>query len=80
MITQKIITLVIFIRFHADATSILYPGEERYFKSIRQLTFSGTNAEAYFSFDDRQITFQATNFGYKCDQIFRFENVRQFLS
>lgn len=51
---------------------LIYPGEEKYFKSVKQLTFSGKNAEAYFSFDDRQITFQAADYRYQCDQIFRF--------
>jgi TolB protein len=37
--------------------SLAYPGET-HLKNIRQLTFGGQNAEAYFSFDDKQITFQ----------------------
>ena len=51
--------------------SILYPGE-RHLTNIRQLTFGGDNAEAYFSFDNTMITFQANNpaWGVQCDQIF----------
>jgi Tol biopolymer transport system component len=50
---------------------IHYP-EEVHLKNVRQLTFGGENAEAYFSFDDKYITFQATNpkWNAPCDQIF----------
>lgn len=37
---------------------------------IRQLTFGGQNAEAYFSPDDARIIFQATPDSLECDQIF----------
>ena len=42
-------------------------GETR-FKSIRQITFSGENAEAYFSPDGEWITLQSTRDGRTCDQ------------
>ncbi|MFM7902290.1 MAG: hypothetical protein ACKPAD_09935, partial [Bacteroidota bacterium] len=53
------------------AASLAYP-LEKHFKNIRQLSFGGDNAEAYFSFDGKKITFQATNpkWGEQCDQIF----------
>jgi Tol biopolymer transport system component len=44
--------------------------EERHLKNIRQLTFGGENAEAYFSFDERKLIFQSTREPFKCDQIF----------
>jgi TolB protein len=46
--------------------------DEHHFKNIKQLTFGGDNAEAYFSFDGKAIVFQRTNAneGLKCDQIF----------
>lgn len=46
--------------------------EEKHLKNIKQLTFGGDNAEAYFSFNDKFITFQATNLKWNtsCDQIF----------
>lgn len=46
--------------------------EEIHFKNIRQLTNGGDNAEAYWSFDDKMLTFQATYDGWntECDQIF----------
>jgi TolB protein len=50
-----------------------YP-EEKHFKHLKQLTFGGNNAEAYFSFDDKSFSFQSDNAGWglKCDQIFYF--------
>jgi TolB protein len=50
---------------------LAYP-QEKHLKNVKQLTFGGDNAEAYFSFDNKKITFQATNKGWgeKCDQIF----------
>ncbi len=49
----------------------LYP-QEKHIRNVKQLTFGGDNAEAYFSFDNRKITFQATNkaWGDSCDQIY----------
>ena len=48
-----------------------YP-EEKHFKNIRQMTDGGDNAEAYWSFDDQQLIFQASNkeWGALCDQIY----------
>ena len=45
---------------------------EKHFKNIRQLTFGGDNAEAYWSYDGKSIVFQKTNpkEGIYCDQIF----------
>jgi Tol biopolymer transport system component len=43
---------------------------EKHLRNIRQLTFGGENAEAYFSTDGRKLIFQSTREGYDCDQIF----------
>src|SRR5688572_193455 len=43
---------------------------ETHLRNIQRLTNGGENAEAYFSFDGKQIVFQSTNGPYKCDQIF----------
>ena len=50
--------------------TLQYP-EEHHFKNMRQLTFGGDNAEAYFSFDGKYIVFQRTDpsKGIMCDQI-----------
>jgi TolB protein len=45
------------------------PGE-RHFGAIRQLTFGGENAEAYFSHDGKRLIFQSTRGGRPCDQQF----------
>jgi TolB protein len=54
-----------------DAKALAYP-DEKHFKNVRQLTFGGDNAEAYFGFDNEHITFQYTNAkaGVPCDQIY----------
>lgn len=59
------------IGFSSD-TPLLFEGE-KHFKSIRQITFGGNNAEAYWSFDNKQLVFQSdfAKIGSKgCDQIF----------
>ncbi len=43
---------------------------ERHLRNIRQLTFGGENAEAYFSPDGQSLIFQSTRDGYPCDQIY----------
>lgn len=55
----------------ADADSLLYDNET-HLQNIRQLTFGGNNAEAYFSFDDSMLVFQSdfSGWGVECDQIF----------
>jgi Tol biopolymer transport system component len=44
--------------------------EERHLKNVRQLSFGGENAEAYFSADGRRLIFQSTRDGYPADQIY----------
>src|SRR3954471_13224870 len=44
--------------------------QEKHLRNIRQLTFGGENAEAYFSSDGKQLIFQSTRNGGKCDQIY----------
>ena len=43
---------------------------EKHLKNIKQLTFGGENAEAYFSFDGKQLIFQSKRDGRDCDQIY----------
>ena len=54
-----------------EANPLIYP-DEVHFKSLRQVTFGGDNAEAYWSFDDKQIIFQSNNkkWNVECDQMF----------
>ncbi len=60
----KIKTLV------GTSDTIHFPGET-HFANVKQLTFGGDNAEAYFSFDGKYLIFQKTNVkeGIHCDQI-----------
>jgi len=44
---------------------------ESHFISLRQLTFGGQNAEAYFSHDGTELIFQSTRDALECDAIFR---------
>ncbi len=64
-ITKEAVSLM------AGKDTLIYP-EEKYFKSIRQVTFGGDNAEAYWSFDDSKIIFQSNNKAWDvaCDQMF----------
>src|ERR1051325_8407990 len=43
---------------------------EKHLRNLRQLTFGGENAEAYFSADGKQLIFQSTRDGHGCDQIY----------
>jgi Tol biopolymer transport system component len=53
----------------AQTNALQMPGEKR-LQNIRQLTFGGENAEAYFSPDGKQLIFQSKRDGLQCDQIF----------
>ena len=46
--------------------------KEGHLKNVRQLTWGGNNAEAYWSFDGRMLVFQSdfNDWGVECDQIF----------
>ncbi len=54
-------------------TTVHFP-QEKHLANIKQLTAAGDNAEAYFSFNDSMIVFQATvpKWGSQCDQIYYF--------
>lgn len=51
--------------------TLTYPGE-KHFANMRQLTFGGDNAEAYWSFGSDLLVFQSNNpaWDVACDQIF----------
>jgi TolB protein len=51
----------------ATTADLARPGE-RHLRNVRQLTFGGENAEAYFSFDGRRLVLQSTRDGRACDQ------------
>ena len=57
---------------HSHAAATVQPADEPHLKNLTQLTFGGDNAEAYWSFDSKAITFQSNfkTWGVQCDQIF----------
>src|SRR5437868_6678470 len=64
----------------APAPSYLHP-EETHFSELRQLTFGGENAEAYWSFDGTHLSLQARGAQENCDRIYTtavFENPPKF--
>jgi TolB protein len=56
----------------ATDSLLLHPEEMNYLKNIKQLTFGGNNAEAYWSFDDSMLVFQSDypEWGNECDQMY----------
>src|ERR1051325_10837098 len=58
------------LRPSAAQTSDLALPQEKHLRNVRQLTFGGENAEAYFSSDGKKLIFQSTRDGYPCDQIY----------
>src|SRR5574343_342884 len=58
--------------YDTTADSLRFPSE-LHFRNIKQLTFGGNNAEAYWSFDSKQLIFQS-DWGeintQGCDQIY----------
>ena len=75
---NKYILLVILISCSSNNNtktkneSQIHYQEEVHLKNIKQLTFGGDNAEAYFSFDDTKLVFQSNykKWDVECDQIF----------
>jgi WD40 repeat protein len=56
----------------AQSDDTLRLPEEKHFRNMRQLTFGGDNAEAYWSYDGKSLVFQRTSMkdGIPCDQIY----------
>ena len=55
----------------APADTLKYD-QENHLKNVRQVTWGGNNAEAYWSFDSKRLIFQSdfSDWGVSCDQIF----------
>lgn len=51
-------------------TPALATPQETHLRNVRQLSFGGQNAEAYFSADGTKLIFQSTRADLQCDQIF----------
>ncbi len=56
-------------------TGLVFSQNEKHLQNIKQLTFGGDNAEAYWSFDSKKLTFQSNfrKWNSQCDQIFMME-------
>lgn len=70
-----LVSLVSFFTLQVHAADkpdgkILFAGEEKHLKNVKQLTFGGQNAEAYFSADGKWLIFQSQRNGYGCDEIY----------
>jgi Tol biopolymer transport system component len=81
MNTKTLFTLALFVALSVAVFSAAQtPGgggadavnlpAERHLKNVRQLTFGGENAEAYWSGDGRSLIFQSKREGRACDQIY----------
>lgn len=53
------------------AAAATHFAREIHLANIKQLTFGGQNAEAYFSSDGRELIFQSTREDHECDAIYR---------
>ena len=61
--------IILSVNTQAQNKSLQVEGEKR-LQNIKQLTFGGENAEAYFSFDGKRLIFQSKRDGRPCDQIY----------
>jgi len=72
---------IIYLTVNLYAQNTLQVPGEKHLANIKQLTFGGENAEAYFSFDGTQLIFQSKRDGHPCDRIYRMNidgsNVQQ---
>ncbi len=68
----------------ADGHEAIHFENERHLKNLKQLTFGGQNAEAYFSHNGKELIFQSTRENLHCDAIFKMNidgtNVRRVSS
>lgn len=71
---RPLLAIIVLTIFPAQALSedsaALRDPREAHLTNVKQLTFGGENAEAYFSDDGKRLIFQSTRPPYSCDQIF----------
>lgn len=65
----SLVTLFSLTNVFAQDASLALP-QEKHLSNVKQLSFGGENAEAYFSFDGKKLIFQSKREPYNCDQIF----------
>ena len=71
VLTLALLSLIVLDRksIAIQTTDLALP-QEKHLRNVRQLTFGGENAEAYFSSDGKKLIFQSTRDGHECDQIY----------
>ena len=70
LLSGFVLILTLLVNTDAQQKPLTFDGE-KHLKNIKQLTFGGENAEAYFSFDGKQLIFQSKRDQLGCDQIFK---------
>ena len=65
----------LFLVLSLFSLTLLAQNTEKHFKNLTQLTDGGDNAEAYWSFNNKYLSFQSNNkaWGLECDQIFNMD-------
>lgn len=66
-----IILLTFAVAAHGQQPGTLHDERESHLADVRQMTFGGENAEAYWSPDGQELVFQSNRPPFGCDQIFR---------
>ncbi len=71
-INRNLLPIIILISLLLPKANQLTAQSEKHLKNLTQLTFGGDNAEAYWSWNNKNLTFQSNNkkWGLECDQIF----------
>lgn len=69
---MKKTTFLLSVSLFLSIVSLQAQQKERHLKNMKMLTHGGDNAEAYFSFDGKHLSFQSNyrKWGVLCDQIF----------
>jgi len=64
---------ILLITIYSSRGSDLLEKQEARLKNIQQLTFSGENAEGYFSLDGSMLIYQSHDGDSLCDQIYTMD-------
>jgi TolB protein len=70
LLALSIAAVVLQTKTASTQTNNLALPQEKHLRNVRQLTFGGENAEAYFSADGQKLIFQSTREGHQCDQMY----------
>ncbi|MDH3439746.1 MAG: M28 family peptidase [Gammaproteobacteria bacterium] len=69
--TSGLLVLLTMTTAYGQSPGVLHDEREVHLADVRQMTFGGENAEAYWSPDGTELVFQRTYAPYDCDQIFK---------